>query len=40
MYPHIGDEMPDIVLPRINGGELATSDLRGQRALYFFWGSW
>lgn len=36
----VGQPIPDLVLPRLDGGELALRDLRGHRALLFFWGSW
>jgi peroxiredoxin len=36
----VGDPLPEIVLPRLDGGELALSSLRGKRLLLFFWGSW
>ncbi len=38
--PRVGDPLPDIVLPRLDGGELALHELRGTRRLLFFWGSW
>ncbi len=36
----VGDVLPDITLPRLEGGELALRELRGKRVLLFFWGSW
>ncbi len=36
----IGDPFPDLTLPRLDGGTLSFSDLRGKRLLLFFWGSW
>jgi hypothetical protein len=36
----VGDTVPAITLPRSGGGELAFDQLRGTRALLFFWGSW
>lgn len=36
----LGDTLPDIALPRLDGGELRFHDLRGKRLLLFFWGSW
>lgn len=36
----IGNTLPDITLPLLNGGELNLSDLRGKRLLLYFWGSW
>lgn len=37
---NVGDPLPDIVLPRLGGGELRFGELRGRRLLLFFWGSW
>lgn len=36
----VGDPLPDISLPRLDGGTLALAQLRGKRLLLFFWGSW
>lgn len=36
----VGDPLPNITLPTLNGGELALDELRGKRVLIFFWGSW
>lgn len=36
----VGDTLPDIILPNLDGGELNLSDLRGKRLLLYFWGSW
>ncbi len=38
--PQVGDPLPDIILPRLDGGDLALRELRGRRRLLFFWGSW
>jgi peroxiredoxin len=35
-----GQAVPAITLPRLDGGELSFAELRGQRVLIFFWGSW
>jgi peroxiredoxin len=35
-----GDRLPEITLPRLDGGDLSFEELRGKRALLFFWGSW
>ncbi len=35
-----GSPLPDLVLPRLDGGELRLADLRGTKLLLFFWGSW
>lgn len=37
---HVGDPLPDLKLPLLDGGHLAFGDLRGKRLLLFFWGSW
>jgi peroxiredoxin len=36
----VGDTMPDITLPKLDGGELEFGSLRGKKVLLFFWGSW
>jgi peroxiredoxin len=36
----VGDRLPDVSLPRLDGGELRLADLRGKRLLLFMWGSW
>lgn len=36
----IGDRLPDIVLPRLDGGMLHLGEYRGQRLLVFMWASW
>ena len=35
-----GAPLPDLVLPRLDGGELGLANLRGKKQLLFFWGSW
>ncbi len=35
-----GDKVPDITLPRLDGGTLALRNLGGKRLLLFFWASW
>ncbi len=37
---NVGSPLPDVVLPRLDGGELRFGELRGKRLLLFFWGSW
>ena len=32
--------LPELTLPRLDGGELRFADLRGKRLLLFLWGSW
>ena len=36
----LGQRSPDWSLPLLGGGELGVRDLRGKKALLFFWGSW
>jgi peroxiredoxin len=36
----VGTLLPDLLLPRLDGGELALADQRGRKLLLFFWGSW
>ena len=37
----VGDQLPDLVLPKLDGtGNLDFAELRGKRLLLFFWGSW
>ena len=36
----VGDAVPDVAFPVLGGGELALGDLRGRKAVLFFWGSW
>jgi peroxiredoxin len=36
----IGDRLPDVTLPRLDGGDLRLAELRGKRFLLFMWGSW
>ncbi len=36
----VGNSLPEITLPRLDGGNLTLSHLRDQRLLLFFWGSW
>lgn len=40
--PHVavGRPLPDLTLPRLDGGNLRFGDLHGHRTLLFFWGSW
>lgn len=35
-----GTQLPDLRLPRLDGGQLEFASLRGKRHLLFFWGSW
>lgn len=36
----VGDTLPGISLPKLDGGELDLGDLRGKRLLLYMWGSW
>ena len=36
----VGQMLPDLTLPRLDGGELRFADLRGKKLLLFVWGSW
>ena len=36
----VGQMLPDLTLPRLDGGELRFADLRGKKLLLFTWGSW
>lgn len=36
----VGDVVPSLTLPHIDGGEFDLDALRGKRALLFWWGSW
>lgn len=36
----VGETLPDVALPRLDGGEFRFADVRGKRLLLFMWGSW
>ena len=36
----VGQTLPDLTLPRLDGGELRFADLLGTKLLLFMWGSW
>lgn len=36
----VGDLLPELTLPLLDGGVLSLGSLRGKRLLLFFWGSW
>ncbi len=36
----VGNLVPEISLPCLDGGDLGLRELRGRRVLLFFWGSW
>lgn len=40
MTTDVGEMLPDLTLPRLDGGEIRFSDLRGNKVLLFMWGSW
>lgn len=39
-YAYIGDQLPALSLPSLDGSEVDFEKLRGKRHLLFFWGSW
>jgi hypothetical protein len=36
----VGEVLPDLVLPTLDGDPFALHSLGGRRFLLFFWGSW
>lgn len=36
----IGQQVPEVTLPRVDGGTLRLRDLAGRRVLLFCWASW
>ena len=40
MTTDVGQTLPDLTLPLLDGGDLRLSDLRGKKVLLFMWGSW
>ena len=36
----IGSEVPDFVLPTLDGQSTRLSDFRGKRVILFMWASW
>jgi len=38
--PRVGDALPPIVLPGLDGRTIRLRDYRGQRLLLFMWASW
>ncbi len=36
----VGSPLPDLALPRLDGGVLDLGNLRGKKLLLFMWGSW
>lgn len=35
-----GEPVPEIVLPQLDGPEIALSSFRGEKLLVFMWASW
>jgi peroxiredoxin len=38
--PRVGDELPPIALPGLDGRTVRLQDYRGKRLLVFMWASW
>ncbi|HEV7663039.1 MAG TPA: redoxin domain-containing protein [Chloroflexota bacterium] len=38
--PRVGDVLPDIALPTLDGRMVHLSEYRGKRLLLFMWASW
>jgi peroxiredoxin len=38
--PRIGDALPDLALPSLDGRTIRLSEYRGKRLLVFMWASW
>ena len=36
----VGDPLPDVALPALDGSSHALAEWRGAKLLLFFWGSW
>jgi len=39
-HGRVGEPLPELVLPRLDGETLDLRELRGRRVALFFWGSW
>ena len=39
-YAGVGDRLPDLTLPLLDGGTLPFASLRGKDVLLFMWASW
>jgi peroxiredoxin len=39
-HGRLGQVLPDLALPRLDGELLDLRELRGRRVALFFWGSW
>ena len=40
VYLGVGDCLPDLRLPRLDGGECSFASLRGKHVLLYLWASW
>ncbi len=40
MTTEVGQMLPDLSLPRLDGEDLRFGDLCGKKLLLFMWGSW
>jgi peroxiredoxin len=40
LAPRVGDALPSIALPSLDGRTIRLHDYRGQRLLVFMWASW
>ena len=38
--PRVGDALPAVALPSLDGRTIRMQDYRGQRLLIFMWASW
>ena len=39
-YVGVGDQIPDITLPSLDGTPVSLSRLRGKKHILFMWASW
>jgi peroxiredoxin len=40
VYLGVGDRLPDLRLPKLDGGEYSIASLRGKYVLLYLWASW
>jgi peroxiredoxin len=40
VYLGVGDRLPDLRLPNLDGGEYSIASLRGKYVLLYLWASW